>query len=60
MSEYKDETIVCEDCNQEFIFTARDQEFYAEKGFNNKPKRCKTCREKRKAERNNRNTDNNN
>lgn len=60
MSEYKDETIVCEDCKEEFIFTARDQEFYAEKGFNNKPKRCKACRDKRKAERNNRNQDNRN
>ncbi len=54
MSEYKDKTIKCLDCGKEFIFTARDQEFYAEKGFNNEPKRCKDCREKRKAERNNR------
>lgn len=60
MQEYKDETIVCEDCKQEFIFTARDQEFYAEKGFNNKPKRCKACRDKRKAERNNKQSENNN
>ena len=52
MSEYKDETIVCEDCNQEFIFTARDQEFYAEKGFNNEPKRCKACRDAKKAKMN--------
>lgn len=54
MSEYKDKTIKCLDCGKEFIFTARDQEFYAEKGFNNEPKRCKDCREKRKAKRNNR------
>ena len=60
MQEYKDETIICEDCKQEFVFTARDQEFYAEKGFNNKPKRCKACRDKRKAERNNQNQQNNN
>lgn len=60
MQEYKDETIVCEDCKQEFIFTARDQEFYAEKGFNNKPKRCKACRDKRKAERNSNQTEKNN
>ncbi len=52
MSEYKDKTITCVDCGEEFVFTARDQEFYAEKGFNNEPKRCKACRDKKKAERN--------
>ncbi len=52
--EYQDKTLVCKDCGQEFIFTARDQEFYAEKGFSN-PVRCKECRIARKAERNNRN-----
>ncbi|HIT21770.1 MAG TPA: zinc-ribbon domain-containing protein [Candidatus Scybalousia intestinigallinarum] len=54
MPEYQDKTIKCLDCGKEFIFSARDQEFYAEKGFNNEPKRCKECREKRKIERNNR------
>lgn len=58
MSEYKDKTIVCEDCGQEFVFTARDQEFYAEKGFNNEPKRCKACRDQKKAERNKKNSEN--
>lgn len=52
MSEYQDKTITCVDCGEEFVFTARDQEFYAEKGFNNEPKRCKACRDKKKAERN--------
>lgn len=51
MSEFKDKTIVCLDCGKEFVFTAREQEFYAEKGFTNEPKRCKECRDKRKAER---------
>ena len=59
--EKKDKTIVCDDCGQEFIFSVREQEFYEEKGFNNEPKRCKECRDKRKAEKNNnrRNFDNN-
>lgn len=52
MNDYKDKTIKCIDCGEEFIFTVRDQVFYAEKGFNNEPKRCKTCREKRKVEKN--------
>ena len=29
----EDKTIVCKDCNNEFVFTAGEQEFYAEKGF---------------------------
>jgi len=51
--EYQDKTIKCIDCGNEFVFTARDQAFYAEKGFTNEPKRCKECREKRKAEKRN-------
>ena len=35
---YVDETLVCKDCGQEFVFTAGEQQFYAEKGFLNKPK----------------------
>lgn len=35
---YQDEKLVCEDCGAEFIFTAGEQEFYAEKGLVNKPK----------------------
>ena len=53
MTDYKDKTIKCVDCGNEFIFSARDQEFYAEKGFTNEPKRCKPCRDKRKAEKRN-------
>ena len=50
MPEYKDKVIKCTDCGEEFIFTAGEQAFYDEKGFNNEPKRCKQCREKRKQE----------
>ena len=41
---YQDETLVCKECGNEFVFTAGDQAFYAEKGFLNKPKTCKACR----------------
>ncbi|MEG1793013.1 MAG: zinc-ribbon domain-containing protein [Bacilli bacterium] len=51
--ELKDKTIVCKDCGEDFTFTVRDQEFYAEKGFTNEPVRCKACRDKKKAERGN-------
>lgn len=49
----EDKTIVCKDCGAEFVFTVREQEFYKEKGFTNEPVRCKECRDKKKAERNN-------
>ncbi|MCD7871925.1 MAG: zinc-ribbon domain containing protein [Clostridiales bacterium] len=45
---YEDKTLICKDCGKEFIFTAGEQEFYAEKGFENEPIRCKECRIARK------------
>ena len=50
---YEDKTLVCRDCGQEFVFTAGEQEFYAEKGFQNEPTRCRDCRQAHKAARNN-------
>lgn len=44
----QDEKIICKDCGKEFVFTVREQEFYAEKGFENKPVRCKECRQAKK------------
>ncbi len=52
----KDEKIICKDCGKEFIFTVGEQEFYEEKGFTNKPVRCKECRS---AKKNNRDSDRN-
>ncbi len=46
---YEDKTLICKDCGNEFIFSAGEQEFYAEKGFVNEPQRCKECRFARKA-----------
>lgn len=45
---YEDKTLVCKECGEEFVFTAGEQEFYAEKGFVNEPQRCKSCRDARK------------
>lgn len=47
--EFQDKTLVCKDCGQEFVFTTGEQAFYKEKGLENEPKRCKECRDKRKA-----------
>ena len=48
---YEDKTLVCKDCGNEFVITAGEQAFYAEKGFQNEPTRCKSCRDARKATR---------
>jgi CxxC-x17-CxxC domain-containing protein len=48
---YTDKTLVCKDCGREFVFSASEQEFYAEKGFENEPQRCRDCRAARKANR---------
>ena len=52
--EFKDKTITCCDCHEDFTFTAGEQEFYAEKGFSD-PVRCKACRDARKARNNEKN-----
>lgn len=48
---YRDETLNCVDCGRSFPFTASEQEFFANKGFTNKPSRCGDCRAARKASR---------
>ena len=45
--EYQDRFLKCTDCGTEFVFTAGEQAFYADKGFRNEPKRCKACKSKR-------------
>jgi len=46
---YVDEKLNCVDCGREFAFTSGEQQFYASKGFQNKPNRCPDCRQARKA-----------
>lgn len=46
----EDKTLTCKDCAQPFVFTVRDQQFYAEKGFQNEPQRCRECRQARKGQ----------
>ena len=45
---FEDKVLVCKECGQEFVFSAGEQEFYAERGFPNEPQRCKPCRDARK------------
>ncbi len=44
----QDKTLKCRDCGTDFIFTASEQDFFAEKGFTNEPTRCKPCRDAKK------------
>lgn len=45
---FQDKYLTCKDCGNEFLFSASEQEFYAEKGFTNEPGRCQACRQARK------------
>jgi CxxC-x17-CxxC domain-containing protein len=45
-----DKTLTCSDCNQQFAFTASEQQFYSDRGFT-EPRRCPSCRASRKAAR---------
>lgn len=50
MADFQDRTLACGECGQDFIFEAREQSFFADKGFGD-PKRCPNCRAKKKNER---------
>jgi CxxC-x17-CxxC domain-containing protein len=45
-----DKALVCADCSSEFMFTASEQEFFAERQFS-EPRRCPSCRAVRKLSR---------
>ncbi|MFQ5880921.1 MAG: zinc-ribbon domain containing protein [Candidatus Methylomirabilales bacterium] len=45
---FQDKILTCVECGKEFAFTAGEQEFFAQKGFTNEPKRCKSCKAVRK------------
>ncbi|MGH9457761.1 MAG: zinc-ribbon domain containing protein [Thermoanaerobaculia bacterium] len=51
MDTFNDKTLSCVECGGDFLFSKSEQSFYAERGFTNEPKRCKNCRDKRKASR---------
>jgi len=45
----QDRTLVCRTCGREFVWSVKDQEFYASKGFA-EPRHCSECRARRKRE----------
>ncbi|MBI1894493.1 MAG: zinc-ribbon domain containing protein [Candidatus Rokubacteria bacterium] len=44
----QDKVLLCKECGKEFLFSAGEQAFYAEKGFQHEPTRCRNCRAARK------------
>ena len=45
-----EQRLTCADCGREFTFSAGEQDYYRERGYT-PPKRCKDCREAKKAQR---------
>jgi len=48
---YEDKTLTCLDCGSPFTHSGEDQEFFAQKGYLNEPKRCPSCRQQRREQR---------
>jgi len=46
-----DRSLACVECGTNFIFTAEDQQYHADKGYSNEPKRCPGCRQNRRSQR---------
>jgi CxxC-x17-CxxC domain-containing protein len=49
---YTEKILTCRDCNQNFMFTTGEQEFFASRGFTNEPSRCPESRAQRKQSQN--------
>ena len=47
--EFVEKTITCVECSTDFEFSVGEQQKFKELGFTNEPKRCKPCREAKKA-----------
>jgi hypothetical protein len=49
VSTYRDQELTCTDCGRRFLWGAREQEFYAEKGYR-RPGRCNGCKQAQREE----------
>ncbi len=45
---YEDRNLTCVECDSEFVFSADDQQFHAEREYQD-PKRCASCRQAKRA-----------
>jgi CxxC-x17-CxxC domain-containing protein len=50
--EFVDRSLKCVACGTDFVFTINEQQFFAQKGLANRPKRCIDCRVLLRAHRN--------
>jgi DNA replicative helicase MCM subunit Mcm2 (Cdc46/Mcm family) len=50
VSSHYDQHLTCSDCGHDFVWTAKEQEFFRENGYQ-PPKRCKDCRRAKKEQR---------
>ncbi len=44
-SDFEEKSILCIDCNKDFVWSIGEQTFYRDKGLENPPKRCKECKQ---------------
>ena len=49
---FQDKSLQCADCGGTFTFNVEEQELFQSRGYTNEPKRCLSCRQARKSERN--------
>lgn len=47
---FSTKVLICADCQEEFVFTIAAQEYFAEKGYTEDPKLCKSCYMSKKRE----------
>ena len=40
---FEPRVLICCECGEEFVFTAAAQQYFAERGYTEDPRRCKTC-----------------
>ena len=45
--DFVDRELLCVQCSKTFVFSADEQKFFRDKGFNHDPKRCKQCKASR-------------
>ncbi|MEW6049760.1 MAG: zinc-ribbon domain containing protein [Candidatus Zixiibacteriota bacterium] len=40
---FQPRVLICSECGEEFAFTAEAQQYFAERGYTEDPKRCRSC-----------------
>ncbi|MCM2271646.1 MAG: zinc-ribbon domain-containing protein [candidate division Zixibacteria bacterium] len=42
-TQFQNRVLICSECREEFVFTVAAQQYFAERGYTEDPKRCKAC-----------------